>query len=597
MGWGRQRNGRVSWSLGLQLIWGLILVGLLVRLLRASALPGTYPLELDVLLYAGQRLLHGQWLYQGLFTGSQPLAQILFAPSAWIGSIQAHRLLIFAINLLGGVLLGRTLRRCAGLGLIRLQPGSPLPFFGGALFVTFSQIFPEGSSGHLHQFVNLFLVAALERTTALTAACRAGRALPRVLQLRSPLWRQLALIGFLLVLACSSLLLVSPPLLLVIALLLVQTRQRARLIVPLVSGMALALALLFLPYLLLPQGPAHAWAGAVVLPIEWSGRLRPFDTPLLSPLARWLAMRVDGLPLWLLLPVPLVGLGRLVRCRFELSPVVDPAAPGLDADDASARALLLPGLALVFCLELLFTLQRGDVDGHDLLLTVPSLVLLITAGLAALEVPARRWSRVLAGLMLVGLSLIYLNNIFLVTISHTPRVNRMARVVEADRSRVRSYLQALGASERSFTAPQDVALQRQLDEPSATVGIGPSWSLNQQQLPPSAATRVLGLPTSPDAVCRQLTRHPTRQLVWMRTDPDGPNTLAFLQDCLQRDGGGWQDLSDELGLASGEYRLFIRSAPLDDLGRPAGPAKQSGSLRDPALSSNWGSLAGATKDA
>jgi hypothetical protein len=566
----------VSWILGLQLIWGLVLVGLLLRLLRASALPGTYPLELDVLLYAGQRLLHGQWLYQGLFTGSQPLAQILFAPSAWMGSIQSHRLLIFALNLLGGVLLGRTLRRCAGLGLIRLQPGSPLPFFGGVLFVTLSQIFPEGSSGHLHQFVNLFLVAALERTTAFAAACRAGRPLPRVLQLRSPLWRQLALIGLLLVLACSSLLLVTPPLLLVIALLLVLARQRARLIVPLASGMVLALALLFLPYLLLPQGPAHAWAGAVVLPIEWTSRVQPLSTFLLSPLARLLATRVDGLPLWLLLPVPLVGLARLVRRRFDLSPALDPQPPELDADDASARDLLLPGLALVFCLELLFTLQRGDVDGRDLLLTVPSLVLLITAGLAALELPARRWSRVLARLMLVGLSLIYLNNIFLVTISHTPRVNRLAQAVEADRSRVRSYLQGLQASERSFTAPQDVALQRQLDEPSATVGIGPSWSLNQQQLPPSAATRVLGLPTSPDAVCRQLTDRPTRQLVWMRTDPDGPNSLAFLQDCLRRERGGWRDLSAELGLVSGEYRLFIRPAALPDRLRPSGPPAESG---------------------
>jgi hypothetical protein len=110
-----------------------------------------------------------------------------------------------------------------------------------------------------------------------------------------------------------------------------------------------------------------------------------------------------------------------------------------------------------------------------------------------------------------------------------------------------------------------VALQRQLDEPSATVGIGPSWSLNQQQLLPSAATRVLGLPTDRGAVCRQLTGRPTRQLVWMRTDPDGPNSLAFLQDCLRREGGSWRDLSTELGLASGEYRLFIRQAPVADI--------------------------------
>ena len=539
-------------------------MGLLVRLLRAPTLPGTYPRELDGLLYGGQRLLHGQWLYQGLFTGSQPLAQVLFAPSAWSGSIQAHRLLILALNLLGGVLLWRILRRSGRLGLIRLQPGSALPFLGGALFVTFSQIFPEGSSGPLHQFVNLFLVAALERTTAFAEACRSGWPLPRALQLRSPLWRQLALIGLLLMLACSSLLLVSPALLMVIALLLVQARQRGRLLAPLLVGAALGLGALFLPYLLLPEGPAHAWAGAVVLPIEWTSRAQPLQTPLSASLVRWLSTRLDGLPLWLMLPVPLVGLGRLVRRRYSLPPASGPEPPGADPGGATAPSMLLPGLALMFCLELLFSLQRGDLEGRDLLLTVPPLVLLITCGLAALESPARRWSRVLAGLMLVGLSLIYLNNLFLVPISHTPRVNRLARAVEADRSRVRSYLQGLSAPERSFTAPQDVALQRQLDEPSATVGIGPSWSLNQQQLSPSAATRTLGLPTDPDAVCRQVTGRPTRQVVWMRTDPDGANTLAFLEACLRREGGSWRDLSADLGLASGQYRLFIRQAPEAD---------------------------------
>lgn len=535
----------------LPLVWALIGAGLLVRLLRAPGLPGTYPLELDVLLYAGQRLLHGQWLYQGLVTGSPPLAQILFAPSAWSGSIQAHRLLLLGLNLLGGLLVWRGLRRCGRLGLIRLRPGSALPWLGGALFVTFSQIFPEGSSGHLHQFVNLFLVAAFERATAIAVACRAGQPLPRPLQLGSPLWRQLALVGLLLVLACSSLMLVSPPLLMLLALLLVQGQQRVRLIVPLLAGLGLGLALLLLPYLLLPDGPVRFWAGAVLLPIEWNSRVQAPDTPLTASLGRLLSTRLEGLPLWLLLPLPLLGLGRLLRSHFQRQPAnPDPAA-------AAGQPLLLPGLAVVFCLELLFTLQRGDVDGHDLLLTVLPLVLLITAGLAALECPARRWSRLLAGVMVLGLSLIYLNNIFLVTLRQTPRLNPEVAALEADRSRVRRYLQALSPDERAFSAPQDVALQRQLDEPSGTVGIGPSWSLNQELLQASPATATLGLPTDVEAVCRQLTDR-ARQLVWMRTDPDGPNSLAFLEGCLQRDGGGWRDLSRDLGLSSGEYRLFIR---------------------------------------
>jgi hypothetical protein len=65
----------------------------------------------------------------------------------------------------------------------------------------------------------------------------------------------------------------------------------------------------------------------------------------------------------------------------------------------------------------------------------------------------------------------------------------------------------------------------------------------------------------------------------MRTDPDGANTLAFLEACLRREGGSWRDLSADLGLASGQYRLFIRQAPEADtepLPRPgtaaAGPS-------------------------
>lgn len=537
-----------SW---LPLVWGLIGVGLLLRLLRAPSLPGTYPLELDVLLYAGQRLLHGQWLYQGLVTGSSPLAQILFAPFAWSGSIQAHRLLILALDLLGGVLLWRALRRSAWLGLIRLQPGSVLPWLGGALFVTFSQIFPEGSAGLLHPFVNLFLVAAFERGTAIVEACRAGLPLPGPLQLRSPLWRQLALVGLLLGLAGSSLRLVAPPLLLSLALLLVWSRQPGRLIVPLLSGMALALALQVLPYLLLPGGPAQLWAGAVLLPIESSSRLPPPAAPLTAAVGLWLSTQLDGLPLWVLLPIPLLGLGRLLRSWYQ----PQPAGPG--PGPSAAQPLLLPGLALLCALQLLFTMQRADGDAEDLLLTVLPLVLLISAGLAALDYPARRWSRGLAGLMVLGLSLIYLNNLFVVSLRSTPSLHPEVEEIEADRARVRRYLQALDPSQRAFAAPQDVALLRQLDQPSATVGIGPTWSLNQRQLPPSAATRTLGLPTDVPAVCRQLTGRSIRWLVWMRTDPDGPNSLPFLQDCLRREGG-WRDLSAELGLASGEYRLFVR---------------------------------------
>ncbi|MFM7394715.1 MAG: hypothetical protein ACKO22_10200, partial [Cyanobium sp.] len=66
-------------------LWWLIVVGLLVRSLRQPTIAGTYDGRLDELLYAGQRLLEGQWLYDGLVNGSQPLVQLLYAPSAWLG--------------------------------------------------------------------------------------------------------------------------------------------------------------------------------------------------------------------------------------------------------------------------------------------------------------------------------------------------------------------------------------------------------------------------------------------------------------------------------------------------------------------------------
>lgn len=541
----------------LQAIWGLILVGLLVRVLRAPTLPGTYHAELDTLLYSGQRLLHGQWLYQGLISGSQHLAQILFAPSAWSGSILAHRLLILALNLVGGALLCRTLRRCSRLDLIKLRDDSLIPDLAGALFVTFSQIFPSGLSGHLHQFANLFLLAALDRATAAYAWHRAGMPLPSPGELRSPIWRDLALLGLMLVLAFSSLMRLSLPVLMVILLVLVQARQRQRLVAPVCVGVITGLLLLFLPYLLLSGGLAQAWAGAVLLPLEWNSLYQPEDGRLMVLLERWLTTQVSGLQVWQLLLVPAIGIGRLACRQFS------------HRNLRAEQPLMLPALALVFILELLLSFQKGDFESHDLLLTITPLVLLICCGLAALEWNPRRWSRTLASTMLLVVSLVYLNNIFVVSIASKPRLNRVAREIEADRARVRVYLQGLPERQRTFASPQDVALLRQLDQPSATVGIGEAWSLNQQELHASPTTAALGLPTEEEAVCRQLTAPPIHHLVWMRTDPDGPNSLAFLNRCLQRGGGTWLDRSEALGLRSGEYRLFSRR---DDAAAP--PAVQ-----------------------
>ena len=343
-------------------------------------------------------------------------------------------------------------------------------------------------------------------------------------------------------------------------------RRRQRLIVPVLVGVTLGLALLFLPYLLLPGGLGLAWAGAVLLPIEWNSLYQPEDGRLMALLGRWLTTPVAGLQVWMLMVFPLAGVARLARRQFS------------HHNRRGELPLLLPALALVFILELLLSFQKGDFDAHDLLLTITPLVLLISCGLAALEWNPRRWSRTFASVMLLGLSLIYLNNIFVVSISHAPRLSRQARGVDADRVRVHHYLQGLPAEQRAFNAPQDVALLRQFDQPSTTVGVGESWSLNQQDLRASANTRILGLPTDAATVCQQLTAAPTRHLVWMRTDRDGPNSLEFLQDCLRRHGGDWQDRSAELGLSSGEYRLFsLASAPSHQ--PTAAPARQASPAR------------------
>ena len=86
-------------------LWLLSGVGLLVRVLRQPTIAGTYDVKLDEFLYAGQRLLQGELLYAGLVNGSLPLVQWLYAPSAWVGGLTAHRLLILAVNVVGGLLL------------------------------------------------------------------------------------------------------------------------------------------------------------------------------------------------------------------------------------------------------------------------------------------------------------------------------------------------------------------------------------------------------------------------------------------------------------------------------------------------------------
>lgn len=522
-------------------LWWLIAAGLLVRILRQPTIAGTYDGRLDELLYAGQRLLEGQWLYDGLVNGSQPLAQLLYAPSAWLGSLTAHRLVILAVNLLGAVLLARALRQLGAAGLIHLRPDSLVPLLGGALFLVLGQMFPGGLSGQPVQFANTFLVLALHGVSRL------------LLQRPHPSSRrdvvELAMVGAALGLAvaCAQSL-VSPLLMVVVLVLLLVPRPLVRL-VPLLAGGLAAAALAFLPYGVLPGGVAQAWAGAVQLPLELAGRRAPEGDRLLPLVGDVLATNVAGLPIWLLVVVPALGLLNLAARQWR--------QPFQQVE----RVLWLPALALIFVLELLLSLQRAALEKGDLQLVVLPLLLIMICGFGDMEGRPRTIRRI-ARVAMVALLLVVLNNTFVASLLNAPRRPKApVLAVEADRAVARRYLAGLAPSERRFTAPQDVALQRQLRQPATTVGIGPQWSLNQQELTASWATRRLGLPTSIKSACHQLMDPANRHIVWMRTDPVGPNTAVFLRGCLERQPGQWQEISEELGLRSGQYRVFRRQSP------------------------------------
>lgn len=525
-------------------LWLLSLVGLLVRVLRQPTIAGTYDVKLDEFLYAGQRLLQGELLYAGLVNGTLPLVQWLYAPSAWMGGLTAHRLLILLVNLVGGALLIGALRNLSAAGLVALRPGSRVPWAAATTFVITSQMLPGGLSGHPHQFANTFLVLALlAASRALAPALGPERAR------EGPRRLTLAASGAALVLALECFVRLSSPLLMVtlLALVLLQVPRPLAVLAPLLGGAAATALLCLAPYAALPQGVALLWAGAVQLPLEVANGFPAEGDRLLPLLAKVLSTPVAGLPIWLMVLVPCLGLVDLAaRERRE---------PGRHGE----RLLLLPGLAVIFSLEVLLSFQRGDFETRDMQLLVLPLVLILACGFAEMERSGRPWVRGVGLLALALMTLIFFNNTFVSPLSHGPRRPRApVRALEADRSLARRYLAGLPAAERGFTAPQDVALQRQLRQRASTVGIGPEWSLNQQQLAPSWATRRLGLPTDTAASCGQLTAPANRHLVWMRTDPSGPNSESFLRACLAREPGRWQEISDRLGLRSGEYRLFRR---------------------------------------
>jgi len=529
-------------------LWMVVVLALALRAARLPELPGSYPEDLDGLLYGGARLLRGELLHADFVTGQGAITQFLYALSAQAGSLRLHRLLIVGVDGLGGLLLARSLGYLVQAGWIRWRRHSPLPVVAGGLYVVINQCVPDGAAGLPPHFANLFLALALA-----TASCLGVRppgspaCVPGLLGLGG--WLGLAMATRpALALPLLTLLALTP---FVLGLRPPPTGRLVPPLVPLLAGLLVGLVLPSVPCLLRPGGVALAWSGEVLLPLL---AVDPGTAPVRATgpiLLQALSTPVAGLPLGSLLVLPL---GAWLASRWPARQRPAAARPG--------RMAALAALSLVFGLLLMETLRRDGLQRAELAFLAFPLVLLTVLGLGALETDARPWPRRLALACSLILSLLLFNNLAVASLLHPPRKPaESVRALEQDRARLAAYLASLPPRERGFTAPQDVALQRRLNVPASTRGIGPRWSLDQQHLGQHWASRVLGLPADANGACGQLTAARNRHLVWSRIDPSVANSLDFFRSCLAREGDEWEDLTARLGLVGGEMKLFRRLPP------------------------------------
>ncbi|MCX5932715.1 MAG: hypothetical protein NTW83_13070 [Cyanobacteria bacterium] len=517
---------------------------------------GSYDIDIDTFFFLGWKLTQGSLLYTEHFDSKWPIVQYLFVPSALLGSIRSHRMLVFLLNAATALVLARSVGSLGRCGWIAAAPRFPLPWVAAALYLLLSQKLVGGLSGHIHHYANTFLVLALACLSREVARRADQRTPPRAAR------GWLVAAGFWLFLAAAV-----RPNLIVPLLLTTLAGQLWRFVsgrrngpatdalamecLAMAGGGLLGALLTFGPYAFVPDGPSRAWAGAVAVLLEWSGQAMQDQGTTLHFLRQMSVVGIAGIEVWILMILPLLGLAGWVRW--------------VKGHGSGGRLLLLPLLATLYLLGLAISFEHTHYWGHYDLMSVLPYTLLIVSGIGLLDAQQRqaRSQAFSAGIVLV-LSLILAYNIVSAEIwSPSAAGQRSSRLAATARlagewSLVRNHLAAQPPDRRGFISPQDFSLHWQLHQDASTVGVHPSWSLDPYGLSASWATRRLGLAITDVQACDQLVAAGNHTIVWKATDRGGRHSESFLRHCLATSTSRWTEITARVGLSGENYKLFER---------------------------------------
>ncbi len=534
----------------------MILIGLGLRVWNAPSSVGSYDIDIDTFFFLGWKLTQGSLLYTDHFDSKWPIVQYLFVPSALLGSIRSHRILVFLLNAATALVLARSVGSLGRSGWIAAAPRFPLPWVTAALYLLLSQKLVGGLSGHIHHYSNTFLVLGL--------ACLSREVARRADQRKPPRAARgwLVAVGFWLFMgAAVRPNLIVPLLLTTLAAQLWRfagSRRRGPAngalfmeCMAMAGGGLLGALLVFAPYAFVHDGPASAWAGAVEVLLEWSGQAMQDQGTMLHFLRQMSVVGIAGIEVWILMILPLLGLAGWVR--------------RVKGHGTGGRLLLLPVLSTVYLVGLAISFEHTHYWGHYDLMSVIPYTLLIVSGIGLLDAQERQVrSFPLTAAIVLVLSLILAYNIVSAEIpTPSPAGQRSRKLAAAARlagewSLVRNHLAAQPPDQRGFVSPQDFSLHWQLHQDASTVGVHPSWSLEPYGLSASWATSHLGLPITDAQACDQLVAAGNHTIVWKATDRGGRHSESFLRHCLAQSTSDWTEITTAISLSGENYRLFER---------------------------------------